>query len=260
MTNIRTTDPNLDVSKNLVDGHAVIHQSGHNRAVTTTFSSVSEGGIFQTPQVSGATPLRIKAGGNAQDGPGGTGAIELTLQGLDATGAEISETLLTAGAAASLPTSLSFFRLARAFVSKSGTYASMGIGSHVGEIVIEDSAGTADWAVISAIDTARGQTTIGSFTIPLGKTGFIESVSINVNTIKTANLMLLARQNVLETVAPFSASLLRQEVTGLTGSEVLNRVNPARIPELTDICFLAKVEIGMGDVSVDFDLTLVNNT
>jgi hypothetical protein len=88
----------LEVHKGNVTGHSIIHKFGHNTAIPTTYTPVTSIGSYPTPQVSGATTLRIKAGGDANDTAAGTGAREITLIGVDETGAEVTETLATAGA------------------------------------------------------------------------------------------------------------------------------------------------------------------
>ena len=104
----------------------LVHKFGHNAAVGTSYEPISAGGIYRSPQVSGATAVRVKAG-NVADTAAGLGAQAVTVQGLDETGALAEETLVTAGTSASAPGTITFIRIFRAFVSASGVYASTGV-------------------------------------------------------------------------------------------------------------------------------------
>lgn len=235
----------------------VIHKFGRNDSVSTTFVPISVGGLYRTPQVSGATALRIKAGGNANDTAAGSGAREITLVGLDETGAQVTETLATNGASASSNTTTTFLRLFRYLVSASGTYATAAAGSHSGDIVIENAAGTEDWATIDSTTFARGQSEIGAYTIPLGKTGYILSINMNTDSTKTATLLFFQRQNILETSAPYTAM---REVIDLSSLEGANTYAPnipiGPFPALTDVGLMGKFNAGSGTMDVDFEILL----
>ena len=124
---VRPSFPWLDVSRGLVSGMQSIKKFGRNAAVGTSFVPIAMGGVYQTPQGSAATALRIKSGGDANDTAAGSGARSVTLEGLDENFELATEALATAGASASSATSTTFTRLFRAYVTPdtgSGTYAS----------------------------------------------------------------------------------------------------------------------------------------
>ena len=50
-----------------ISEYEFLDKFSRNSTVGTSFEPLCEGGVYQTPQVSGATPLRIAAGGNAAD-------------------------------------------------------------------------------------------------------------------------------------------------------------------------------------------------
>lgn len=246
----------IALAEGLVPGWDVVHRFG-SANVGTTYTPVCDGGFFRTPQITGATQLRIKAGGNASDIGFGPGARKITLNGLDATGAEITETLTTNGASASSATTQSFIRLNEVFVSQSGTYATQTAGSHVGNIVIENSAGTEDWATISSTDFPRGQSQIGIYSIPTGKIGYIKEVFGTVDSNKTLNIGFFQRKNILETAPPYTAMRLITEMQGISGP--FSFVITAPINGFTgpcDIGFMAKTPSGNGDLTVDFEVML----
>ena len=195
MSYITNRDFFTEVSKGKIAGHSMVHKFGHNTAIGTAFETVSVGGIYQTPQSTSATTLRIKSGGNANDTAAGSGAREVTLVGIDETGAEVSETLATAGASASSATTTTFMRLYRSFVSGSGTYANSSTGSHSADIVIENSAGGTDWATIVVNGFAKSQSEIGAYTIPVGYTGYLLGGFGFVDSTKVTDYVLNAGYN-----------------------------------------------------------------
>lgn len=246
----------VDVADGSVDGWSVVHKFGAAN-VGTTYTPVCEGGFYRTPQVAGATTLRIKAGGDANDTAAGTGAREVTLEGLNATGAEIVETIATNGASASTATTNSFIRLHRLYVSASGTYATQSTGSHVGDIVVENSAGTEDWATITSTDFARGQSQIAVYSIPTGKKGFIKEVFMSIDTNKSVDVTFFQRENILETAAPYTPMRLITEAKGLSGPFSLPIQTPINgFDGPCDIGFMAKVSTGTADLTVDFEILL----
>lgn len=255
-----TADFLIDVSRGRVPGHSIVHKFGRNTSVGTTLVPICEGGIYRTPQVGSATALRIKAGGNANDTAAGSGAREVTLIGLDETGTEVTETLATNGASASSATTTTFIRLYRLFVSASGTYATATTGSHSGDIVIENSAGTEDWATISSGVWAASQSEIGAYSVPLGKTAYVLSHAVNVDSSKNATVIFFQRQNILETSAPYTAM---REVYDFAPITELFHISPhsplGPYPECTDIGFMGKINTGTAEIDVDFEILLIDN-
>jgi len=234
------------------------HQFGHNIAVSTSFVPVTSNGIYRTPQVSGATTLRVKAGGHADDTAAGDGAREVTLIGLDETGAEVTEAVATAGASASSATTTTFIRLYEAYVSASGTYATSAAGSHTATITIENSAGTEDWTEILVDGFSQGQAQIGVYTVPLGWKAFINTIHVAVDGNKAATILGFARPNILETAAPYSAMRMFFERGAMLGNvSIAGGVPDGPHPALTDVGFMARVASTTAEVDVDFEIILV---
>ena len=241
-------------------GHSVVHKFGENDNVGTSMVPVAHGGLYPTPQVSGATTLRIKAG-NAADTAGGAGARELTLEGVDETGAFATETLATNGTSAGTAGSITFLRLYRAWVSASGTYATSSSGSHVGDITIENGSGGTDWSIISVNGFAESQTNTAAYTVPLGMTAYIPSFSVTTDASKSTDILLFKRENILETAAPYTAMRTLFHTTGVSGTQALHPETPmGPFPALTDIGFMAELSTGTGAVSVDFEIILMEDT
>ena len=215
------------------------------------------GAVYQTPQPAAATTLRVKAG-NVNDTAAGTGAREITLQGLDDTGTEVTETLATAGTSASLATTATFIRHYRAYVSKSGTYAAIGTSSHADDIVIENGAGGTDWLTIDSTIFSRGQSEVALFPVPLGKEAYIYNIHINVDSVKTASILLFKRESILDSAAPYQARRLQHQWGGVSGSIIQNTEYPmGPFPALTDIGFMAKAATA-SEVDVEFVILLID--
>lgn len=259
MSNIRSTEWFLETAQGNVPGASIVNKFGRNAAVGTSVVPLCLGGGYRTPTPTNATTLRVKAGGDANDTADGSGAREITLQGLDETGALVTEAVATAGASASAATTTTFMRLFRAFVSASGTYATQSAGSHSGAITIENSGGTQDWAVIAATDFPAGQTQIGAYSVPLGYTAYVSDFKINVEGTKTASLFFFKRGSILDETAPMPAMRLVSQYVGLDSDYTHSFTGPPKFEELTDIGFMAKVGSGTSDVTVEFDIYLVKN-
>lgn len=249
----------FSISRGLYDNIEEIVKFGRVTAPSTlAYSPVSFGVAYQTPQVAGATTLRVKAG-NIADAPAGAGARSVTLYGLDVNGDAISETIATGGAAPGPSSVNTFLRLHRVVVETSGTYADAAVGSHVGNIVVENSAGTQDWAVIDSTNYPRGQSEIACFSVPRNKRVFIDDIILEVESTKSASFILFKRENILETVAPYTAARALATfagVTGLSSITTTSYINDIEGP--ADIGFLVIPGINNTVVSVDFHINLVD--
>lgn len=258
----RDRDWGFEASAGRYSDTEVVHKFGRNAAVGSTFVPVAIGGIYRTPQVAGATALRIKAGGHADDIANGDGAREVTLVGLDETGAEVTETLATAGASASAATSATFIRLYRAYVSKSGTYASQSAGAHVADITIENVAGGTNWATIDSTNFPKAQSEIAVYTVPAGKKAFLEHITVFSDSSKITDVLLFQRTGALQTAPPYDAMRLVLTFTTTGGNGIVSvSSEPAPIGPFaagTDVGFMAKVNTGTSQVSVDFEVVLVD--
>jgi len=258
---VRPTFPWLDVARGLQGGIETVKKFGRNSAVGTSYVPICLGGVYQTPQSSAATTLRIKSGGNANDTAAGSGAREVTLEGLDENFAAVTETLATAGASASAVTATTFTRLYRAWVSKSGTYASSSAGSHSAAIVIENGSGGTDWATIGATGFPKSQSEIGSFSVPAGKTAYVFLADLTIDSGKTVDAIFFHRGNIDETAAPYTAMRAKSVLSGLTGgtTDLFGRTVPfGPFVGPCDIGFMAKVSSTTGSVACEFEIYLIS--
>lgn len=252
----------LDVARSNATGLDSIKKFGRNPSVGTSYEPVAFGGIYRTPQSGSATTLRVKAGGNANDTAAGTGAREVTIIGLDENFEEVTEAIATAGASASAATTTTFTRVYRAYVSSSGTYATSAAGSHAGNIVIEDSAGTQDWLTIDSTNFPKGQSEIGAYTVPAGVSGYVKLRNLSIDSGKTVDMVFFQRGNCDETAAPYTAMRAQSVVSGVSGGsiEVFGDTDVPFGPYVgpTDIGFMARVSTGSASVSCEFEIFIVS--
>ena len=251
-------DWGVQVARGNILNATVTHRYGLAN-VGTSFVPIADSLAYRTPQAGAATALRIAAGGNAADTAAGAGARSVRLTGLNADGDIITETLATAGASASTATTAQFIRLFHAEVMTSGTYGTQAAGSHVGNIVIENAAGGTTWATIPVNGFPTSNTSIGSYTIPRTYTGFIEGISIAVEGAKLVDVLMLARNGVLDTAAPYQPIRRVAEWIGVENNLIDTFTMPLAFEELTDVGMLGKVSNGTGNITVQMDILLLKN-
>jgi len=252
------TNHELDIARSKFNYQSVIHKFGARIGLASTYQPVCTNGIYQTPQVSGAVALRVN-GGAEQNSSSGTGAREITLEGLDQTGSLATETIIPNGTSDGTASITTFLRLFRAYVSASGTYATASAGSHVSgtDIVIEDTSNN-EWLRIDASSGfPLGQSQVGVYSVPLGHEAYVWDYSITVDTGKDVDCLLFQRENILQTSAPYSA--MRAVVNHYGVEQYVNltpRIPIGPFPALTDIGWMAKGASTPG-VTVDFEIILI---
>jgi len=244
----------FEIQKGDVRGHSIVHKFGRNAAVANgSFELVSiQSGV--TSFLSAATAVRVKAGDTA-DSTGNAGLWSVTLEGLDETGALATEAISTNGTSAGSNSTTTFIRLFRAYATPDsvGTYG----GANVAAVVIENAAGDTDLITIAI---QEGQTQYAAYTIPLGKTGYLSSISLQTDGAKAADFRVFIRKDALDVVSPFASKTILLYFDGILGSYALHPVTPINnLPELTDIWFEASGGGANTEVSVDFEIILVDN-
>ena len=245
----------FDIATGGADGWRSIKVEGRNTAVGQTFVPITPAGVYQAPQVGGAVQLRISAGGNANDTAAGLGAREVLLYGIDQNGLEITDTIVTAGTIASLPSARTFMRLLSARVSKSGTYATQTAGSHYGDIVIESTAG-AMWASIPLNGFPEAISRIGAFTVPIDYEAFLIGVRVNADAGKTVDAVVFKRENILEIAAPYSPMEVVNEFFNISGFLDVGYEAPIYLPPLTDVGIMAVIDVQTARVGSGLGLLL----
>jgi hypothetical protein len=157
----------LEVAKGNVPGHSHINKFGHNQTAVAGDDVWGGGGVYvYYPTI--AVPVDLVSTSTADD-VGGTGALQVEVEGLGENWEEQSETVILDGTGV-VQLSLNYVRLFRAFVTEAGTgnvnagtitvYArATGSGVTAGEVGIH-------------LGAEDGQTLHAIYTIPGGKTGY----------------------------------------------------------------------------------------
>jgi len=243
----------IEIASGSIPGQSLVHKFGRNDNVPNgSWVFVSLTGMTGFG-LAAATAVRVKAGGNAADtATTGAGARTIVVQGIAADGSEQQETISLAGASASAPTTLTFWRVHRAWVATVGTY---GV-ANTANIVVESTGGVA----LITISLGEGQTQKAAFTIPIGKTGYLLSAHVTVSTNKEANVRCFTRADIMDTTAPMASKRLKLFWDGLSNGFAYKPFTPElEIPALSDIWFEAYGDGAVSQVSVDFELLLVDD-
>lgn len=245
----------IEVSRGNVPGQSIIHKFGRDADVANgVFEGVHQLSVpfnFLTA----ATTVRVKAGGNAADAAGGLGAQSVVVEGLDDTGAAATDMLATAGASASSASSTSFWRVFRVYIPDGGcgTYGA----ANTAAITIENSGGGTDLIMVAV---EEGQSQYAAYAIPIGKTGYLLSAEVEADAAKAADFRLMTRHNLTDFSTPFSPPRIRFYWDGVIGSTAIRPHSPIMsLPALTDIWFEAEGSGANTEVSVDFEILLIDD-
>ena len=244
----------LQVQKGLIAGHSIVHKFGRNSDVpNNVWEGVTELST-SFPFLTAATTVRIKAGGNINDDAGGTGAREVTVEGLDNTGAAVTEAIATNGVAASSATSASFWRVFRVYVSSCGTYGA----ANTAAIMIERSAGGLDLINILA---EQGQSEFALYSIPLATTGYLLGIAVEADASKAADFRICTREDLTDaSSAPFKPVQVKFYFDGVLGQADLKGHSPLLVLNaLTDVWVDAEGGGAGTEVSADFEILLVDD-
>ena len=260
MTNFGNKDWLIEVEQGNVPGYSIVHKFGKNPAVGT--GAIEDiwyaGGLYAWPTAA-ATLEAISTSGNDTNAAG-TGARVVTVQGLTIAGAEISEDINMAGLVASSATSASFFRVSRAFVKTSGTYATGVTGSHAGTITIRVSGAGATQATIPLEGALPlGQTQIARYTVPASKKAFLLTTSVAVSSKQDALVYFQVREDAATVAAPFAPRKVR--LAPPTFSGVINQMHHGAGPYtgIADMWWSSIADAGgAADVSINFEILLID--
>jgi hypothetical protein len=247
-------DFGLEVAKGNVPGHSLVHKFGANESVPNGSWAVISYGATEGPvHPSTASTVRVKDGGNAADTSTGTGAQTVFVNGISTNGTEITEEITLLGTGVSTDTTNKFWRVHRAYVGDCGTYN----GTNVGDITIENSTAGVDYLTLAS---SQGQSLVGQYTIPAGKTGYLRSVELSVDASKPADFRLMKRDNFDDVTTPFSPYRVQQYWDGITDTvSFSDAAGPVSFNEKTDVWVEARGGGAGTEASVEFELILVDN-
>jgi hypothetical protein len=147
----------------LISGVKVVHKFGLNADVDAAEDVWATGGTW-VPPTQARTMSTVSGSADDDGNPVGTGALTLTIEGLDSDYNEVSETITLNGVGA-VVTTQTFIRVNRAYVVTAGSG-----GTNAGAITITAST---DGTVQATIVAGNGQTTNAIYTVPNGYTALI---------------------------------------------------------------------------------------
>lgn len=151
-------------------GYATVVKFGRNADVdAASAEDVWATGGTRTYLAAAETMDVVSDSANDDGDPVGTGARTFRVEGLDGSGASVTEDV-TLNGVTTVTTSQTYSIVFRAFVLTAGT-----VGSNDGTITITPT--TTSAATQATIAPGDGQTLVGHYTIPAGKTGYLVSAS-----------------------------------------------------------------------------------
>jgi len=235
-----------------IPGREIFFKFGQNSAIGTAFEPVTPSGVYQTP----TAPVNLELISTSTDDTAeGSGAQEVTISYLDGTGALQSQTRTTNGTSAVALTA-PVWRLLRWYVSRTGTYASQSAPSQLGALTLRVAGAGAVWDTLPLLDTAfgSGQSLIACYTVPLGKSLYLDAGGIYVESTKVVTSVFFERENALDVTTPFTGTLRTQAV--YVGNDTFTPFSLKRtFAALTDVGFMCKAAVS-ANVSIEFFGTL----
>jgi len=231
-----------------------IFKYGFNAAVGTAAETVWLQGGSYTWQAA-ATVVSVTSANAADDGdPVGTGARTVTLEGLDANYAAISETVTLNGTTV-VDTTASFLRLHRMYVVTVGsglTNTGVIYAAVTGDTYTTPGVPNTATGIMSTIGAGEGQTLQAFYTVPAGYTAYLTRVSAgSVDGTNATTITLRSR-----TVG--GAFRTKEKFVAFKSTVSLEHDVPLVFAEKTDIEIKAAAAASTTDVAASFDLILLS--
>jgi len=251
----------LEVAKGNIPGHTAITKFGRNGAVAAStteeiWSVSTDRTVLTVAATMEAISTDIDDSDTGGTNPASTGARIITIQGVDDSWNRAEEDITMDGTTASTATSTSFFRVDRAFVKATGTYA----GTNEGTITIRvSSAGSTQ----AQIEIGKGQTEMAMYTVPTGHKVYIDHVEVNSDATRLPSFELYQYTGIDDIATPFVGA--KRKIWGVTsvaaGSHVDREVDERYVVTgPADIVFeCTAASGGASAVEATFDLTLVQD-
>lgn len=243
-----------DVSLSTVLGRAAAGQTvrvmGYNNASSANWAQSSYGA--NSTYLTSAVAVRAHSY-NANDTAAGAGARTVRIEGLDANGAEVSETVSLAGVGYSGYTTQTFLRINKAVVASAGT----NFGLNYDRIAIEDASANV-LRVIGFAETSTpgatygaGVSTDGCYSVPAGYTAYVAGAGVYSS---TSGEWALYKHSFGTAVEP--RIRLCEWYKPSTGQMVVEFTTPFVVTEKTDIILRHDIAAAAGGW---FDMVLVPN-
>jgi len=238
----------IQVAKGEIPGHTVEHKFGANPDISTALETIwPEGGVY----VYRATAIKMKiSSSSTDDDVGGSGALTVTIYGLDANYALINETIILTGQTEVNTTNL-YLRVFRMIVNSAGAGGKNAGIVYAGTGVV----GTGKPAVVHAlISVGENQSEVAFYTVPAATTALIESVYVGIDLVganKSIRTSLLVR--------PFGEVFqLKFSLQSASGDAQHTFTMPIKVAAKADI-ELQAITSASGVVRGGFEMTLIDD-
>ena len=246
---------NLQLARGQIHNHRHIFKYGYNGAVGATAEHIwFQGGAYTWSPA--ASTLSITSSSTDDDGdPVGTGALTVTVEGLDANYNEISETVTMNGTTVVNTTAL-FLRTHRMFVVTAGTgltNAGVIYAADTGDTYTTPGVPNTATGIRSTIGAGEGQTLQAFYTIPAGHTGYMLNITGSSADGTNSSIVTLRKREL------GGAFRTQNKFITFKGTYPLDFEVPLEYTEKTDIEVIATGNASPTDVAVTFDLILVRN-
>jgi hypothetical protein len=191
ISRVGTTEPfELQVARGQIGWHYPLFKFGNNAVVGDSLETIwSEGGLYS--YLTAATVLKVSSS-STNDTSAGTGARTVTLFGLDANYAEISETVTLNGQTA-VNTTNTYIRINRMVVNTAGSGGQNAGVIYAGDGTVTSGVPAEKYATIAAGDN---QSLMALWTVPADHTAYLLQKDITAATAqnnKYATIHLVAR-------------------------------------------------------------------
>ncbi len=245
----------LALSRGRIPNVTLVHKYGGIVGVGTTLTPVTNAGTYQMP--TSATALEVVSSDNTNDKAGGAGALQVTIEGITDWNSDPVQEVVTLNGTTAVPTVNSYLRVYRARVTSSGSYANGTTASHTSTITVRTASAGATWVTIVPFDAfGLSQTSVGAYSIPAGYRAYIANYNISVSSNKTADVVLMTREDADDTTTPYSAmrgTIKYRSVAGnLSSDDSVGPVGPFLGP--CDLVWFAASTSTTSDVALAFEL------
>ncbi len=249
ITEDRSTEPfGLQVARNTIQGHRVLHIFGYNPDVDSGAQETvwTYGGLYQHAP---SPTIMTVSSSSTDDAAAGTGARTIYITGINGTGLEVSE-IVTLNGQTAVNTTHSYTEINYIQVLTAGSN-----GANAGSLYVGTGTVTlgAPANVYGHVMAGENQSLIGHWTVPTDHTGYLVKGSISSGTpgnnqYVTGRLKLRTSDGIKRTAAI---------ITFATGTVLFDFDYPVQIPG--GACVTADVETNKTDdkVSSYFQLVLI---
>ena len=252
ISRVGTSEPfELQVSRGQISYHNTLFKYGYNPLIINVNETIWDGGgIYAYPA---AAAVMYVSSSNTNDTSAGTGARTIYIEGLDTNYNVITENV-TLNGQTQVATTKSFLRVYRSYVLTAGTG-----GTNAGSIYIGTTGATSGvptGTYYARISVGEGQTLMAVYTVPAGKTLYINTGTATHGT-DTAGAYMTIRFM----VRPFGGVFRSTVKVDVTGAELVFPFQyPLKLEEKTDLEVRAICNKNQNNaVSATFEGVLVDN-